>query len=163
MRCGNPTLGRFDSGAAPLSCFWRVRPDTAGSSAGFAEPDLPLKSAQDRMRAVQTIAQLSHARADSTVVPRFAARWKASRCALTMHGASRQFAWGSQRQRDRPPATDGLGLSPQPELLPVTSIPRVHEVAASLIEHFGMTPLPVEGTFFASTGGCGLVRGVAAE
>ena len=27
----------------------------------------------------------------------------------------------------------------------------MHEVAAALIEHFGMEPLPVEGTFFAST------------
>ena len=32
-----------------------------------------------------------------------------------------------------------------------SSIDRVHEVAASLIEHFGMEPLPVEGTYFAST------------
>jgi hypothetical protein len=27
VRCGNPTLGRFDSGAAPLSRFWRVCAD----------------------------------------------------------------------------------------------------------------------------------------
>ena len=27
----------------------------------------------------------------------------------------------------------------------------MNDVAAALIEHFGMTPLPVEGTFFAST------------
>ena len=27
LRCGNPTLGRFDSGAAPLSRFWRVHAD----------------------------------------------------------------------------------------------------------------------------------------
>ena len=27
VRCGNPTLGRFDSGAAPLSRFWRVHAD----------------------------------------------------------------------------------------------------------------------------------------
>ena len=27
VRCGNPTLGRFDSGAAPSSRFWRVRAD----------------------------------------------------------------------------------------------------------------------------------------
>ena len=27
VRCGNPTLGRFDSGAAPSSRFWRVRGD----------------------------------------------------------------------------------------------------------------------------------------
>jgi predicted cupin superfamily sugar epimerase len=44
-----------------------------------------------------------------------------------------------------------LGLNPQPELVPVSSIAPVHDVAALLIEHFGMTPLPVEGTFFAST------------
>lgn len=31
------------------------------------------------------------------------------------------------------------------------SIPRVQPVVASLIEHYGMTPLPVEGTLFAST------------
>ena len=28
VRCGSPTLGRFDSGAAPLSRFWRVRADS---------------------------------------------------------------------------------------------------------------------------------------
>jgi len=27
VRCGNPTLGRFDSGAAPLSHFWRGHAD----------------------------------------------------------------------------------------------------------------------------------------
>lgn len=34
---------------------------------------------------------------------------------------------------------------------PSSSIIRVHETAAALIEHFGMTTLPVEGTYFAST------------
>jgi hypothetical protein len=28
VRCGNPTLGRFDSGAAPLSRFSRVHADS---------------------------------------------------------------------------------------------------------------------------------------
>ena len=32
VRCGSPTLGRFDSGAAPLSRFWRVHADRARSS-----------------------------------------------------------------------------------------------------------------------------------
>ena len=59
MRCGNPTLGRFDSGAAPLSRSGVFTPIAASSSAGPAERDFPLKSAQDRWRAVKTIAQLS--------------------------------------------------------------------------------------------------------
>ena len=32
-----------------------------------------------------------------------------------------------------------------------STIARMHETAASLVEHFGMTPLPVEGTYFTST------------
>ncbi len=32
-----------------------------------------------------------------------------------------------------------------------TSIDRVHETVAALIAHYGMTPLPVEGTFFVNT------------
>ena len=58
VRCGSPTLGRFDSGAAPLSRFWRVDADRGQLEAGQAERDLPLKSAQVRWRAVKTIARL---------------------------------------------------------------------------------------------------------
>ena len=59
VRCGNPTLGRFDSGAAPLSRLRRVHADLGLLEAGGGRVE---SSAQDRRRAVKTIARLSRAR-----------------------------------------------------------------------------------------------------
>ena len=56
MRCGNSTLARFDSGAAPSSRFWLFAPIVANVSSRAGERDLPFKSAQDRWRAMKTIA-----------------------------------------------------------------------------------------------------------
>ena len=44
-----------------------------------------------------------------------------------------------------------MRLKPHPETHSLTSIRRMNEAAAALIAHFGMEPLPVEGTFFAGT------------
>jgi len=65
--CGVVTPRSVGSTPAPLR--WAVSgvlvPIGARSRPGTARPDLPLKSAQDRWRAVETIAQLSRCRQDT--------------------------------------------------------------------------------------------------